>query len=378
MKALSPPRAGNVFAANLGRAGRITATHPDVVGNQRAPLRQSVALLPQDRESAMPARTRCNTPTASAASAALGSEKAMRALLQAHGLVLPEPHKHLRPSELATNGAAINAAIATLNQHGTVAQGVAHACRTGDNAAFKAVMALASANVLDVNAAPGSGEPLLAMLCAADGVSDIRQRSPRESYAIYERVEMLAERNADFGLRDAQGNSLLHLAAEHDADTELIHALIDYASGKLTPAVVNANGQTALHTGLRAGCSARTVRALFSLGVDLSARDAAGRTALHVAAAHALTPTVLEALLNNGAKLHDTSEQGRTALHYAAAQSQNPEIIALLINRGADMQARDKDGNTASLLVEARNLVWPVPAATKNDPQSGCRRCPPV
>ena len=95
-----------------------------------------------------------------------------------------------------------------------------------------------------------------------------------------DRVRELLANGADHSLRDAEGRTLLHLAAMHGY-AEIVHLLID--EGKMAPDARDEDGRTPLH--LAAGYGQHeTVKALISHGVDVNARDKDGQTPLHFAA----------------------------------------------------------------------------------------------
>lgn len=140
------------------------------------------------------------------------------------------------------------------------------------------------------------------------------------------------------GCVDAQGRSLLHLAAE-ERGAEMTEMLL--AAGA-DAAARDGRGYTPLHTAAEYD-AAEVVRLLAGAGAELSACTPDHFfTPLHIAAWLGNTEAV-RALLAAGAPVNACREEGgrgsATPLHLAAAWG-HADIVALLLDAGADARAR--------------------------------------
>lgn len=165
------------------------------------------------------------------------------------------------------------------------------------------------------------------------------------------------------GCVDAQGCSLLHLAAEVRG-AEMTEMLL--AAGA-DAAARDGRGYTPLHTAAEYD-AAEVVRLLAGAGAELSActRDHFF-TPLHLAARLGNTEAV-RALLAAGAPVNACREEGgrgsATPLHLAAAWG-HADIVALLLDAGADACARVLFGS---------ERLTPLECARRSE-RDGCRDC---
>ena len=136
----------------------------------------------------------------------------------------------------------------------------------------------------------------------------------------------------------------LHLAATHNADPEVVGALL--AAGA-DPHVRGYYGETPLHEAA-ANENPAVAALLLEAGADVHARGLAGRTPLHEAADRNGNPAVLAVLLDAGAELEARgtypdahwAHGNMTPLHEAARSNSDPAITTALIEAGADVHAR--------------------------------------
>jgi ankyrin repeat protein len=187
-----------------------------------------------------------------------------------------------------------------------------------------------------------------------------------------QRIEAIkAAVEADPGRVDApdeEGHPPLHRAVI-DRYSSLLGWLLDRGAD---PNVRNARGETTLHV---AAIFDRTpdrhiLRTLIRRGADPNARREDGTAPLHVAAGYGDLAT-LEALLEGGADPRARSSRGDTPLHLAATPqpTRTPEdcrlFVQRLVARGADPEHRDRSGRTALEAALAR------PAMRYQDGKSG-------
>ena len=165
------------------------------------------------------------------------------------------------------------------------------------------------------------------------------------------------------GCVDAQGRSLLHLAAE-ERGAEMAEMLL--AAGADADAR-DGRGYTPLHTAAEYD-AAEVVRLLAGAGAELSACTPDHFfTPLHLAAWLGNTEAV-RALLAAGAPVNACREEGgrgsATPLHLAAAWG-HADIVALLLDAGADARARVLFGS---------ERLTPLDCARRSG-RDGCRDC---
>lgn len=162
---------------------------------------------------------------------------------------------------------------------------------------------------------------------------------------------------------DAQGRSLLHLAAE-ERGAEMTEMLL--AAGA-DAAARDGRGYTPLHTAAEYD-AAEVVRLLAGAGAELSACTPDHFfTPLHLAAWLGNTEAV-RALLAAGAPVNACREEGgrgsATPLHLAAAWG-HADIVALLLDAGANARARELFGSERLTPLDCARLSG----------RDGCRDC---
>ena len=155
------------------------------------------------------------------------------------------------------------------------------------------------------------------------------------------RVKRLLERDASWiGLKDASGNSPLHMAAAGGSlpITELL------VSAGAAINATNTELNTPLHAAIQNGQDVNSIF-LIKNGADLNKHNALGYTPLHLAAL-LKRRAVAEALISKGADLESKSNQEYTPLGLIARSAESDEVAEFLIQKGANINARDAAGRT--------------------------------
>ncbi len=188
-------------------------------------------------------------------------------------------------------------------------------------------------------------------------------------------VKHLIEMDTDVNFVDANGNSVLSLAAQHGHDKicELLlknGANVNHINGKddsvLFLAVCyrhiktcklllknGANANQADFEGYSPLIAATVVsknayemcKLLLKHGANVNHANDEGHTALTTAACNGFIKSC-ELLLQNGANVNHADAQGNTALMQATWE-ENYEICELLLQNGANIEAENNEGNTA-------------------------------
>ena len=158
--------------------------------------------------------------------------------------------------------------------------------------------------------------------------------------ALYKRhlsiVRVLMEHGVDVNLRDDEGMSLLHLAAQI-GDPEAVSLLMSRGTD------VDSGHSSMLFMALNSGNLAET-RLLLDHGVDANARDEKLSTALHISSDNGYFDLV-RLLLQYGADVNPRDNHDSTPLHLASAKGHS-RVVSLLMNYGADMNASDNTNST--------------------------------
>ena len=171
------------------------------------------------------------------------------------------------------------------------------------------------------------------------------------SNTVYPRViELLLQHGADPNQKNDYGDATpLHWAALLNTDPMIAQELIQHGADM---ELRDMNGATPVH--LAANWNAPVLEFLLENGGNIEARSEEGDTPLHRAA---VNPSVRMAkiLVDHGARLESRNGQERTPLQRALAKNDNPSIALFLIERGADIHVRDKEGRTTYELLKSGN-----------------------
>lgn len=155
------------------------------------------------------------------------------------------------------------------------------------------------------------------------------------------RIKQLLGKDASWiSLKDASGNSPLHIAAALGSlpITELL--LSEGADINATNTELN----TPLHAAIQNGRDEVSIF-LIKNGADLNKHNASGYTPLHSAALHNRR-AIAEALISKGADIESLSNQQYTPLGLIARSTESDEVAEFLIQKGANINARDAAGRT--------------------------------
>ena len=153
-------------------------------------------------------------------------------------------------------------------------------------------------------------------------------------------VQALLAAGADPNVRNDNGDTLVHLAAQYNENPAVIQALL--AAGA-DPNVHGWGNATPLHRAA-ANENLTVIEALLAAGTDPNVRDGGKDTPLHEAAGNG-NPAVIQALLAVGADPNVHGWLNATPLHRAAA-NENFAVIEALLAAGADPNVRDDDKDT--------------------------------
>jgi ankyrin repeat protein/thiol-disulfide isomerase/thioredoxin len=207
------------------------------------------------------------------------------------------------------------------------------AARTGNVAIVQALLKTGA----DVNAQEG-----------ANGDSALMYAAVRGNIPL---VRVLLDAKAQVRLKDAVGQTALHLAARN-GEIEVMELLL--AAGADPLAEDSRFLGTPLHHAVIGG-HADAVLWLLRHGCPVSLRDEEGSAPLPYAViARSNNVDVIKTLLDAGADINEPSaNDGRTALMSAASESDHVEALQYLIQSHADLNATDNLGWTALMLAES-------------------------
>ena len=156
-------------------------------------------------------------------------------------------------------------------------------------------------------------------------------------------IKILAQHGANVGLRDLDGRSALHWAADNQQGEAMIQVLA--ACGADVDIADNVNNSSPLHLAAARGF-VNSCLCLLQCGANIRAKDVHKRTAIHIAA-HCCREAVLRALIAApGASCKDLDSLGRTALHLAC-EAGNLPIARMCIQAATPVNVVDAHGLTA-------------------------------
>jgi ankyrin repeat protein len=161
-----------------------------------------------------------------------------------------------------------------------------------------------------------------------------------------ELVKKLIDKEFDLkAIRDADGNTLVHEAARHDA-ASMVELLISSGVPFDEP---NTAGDTPLHIAIRNN-GVNSAQKLLSENVDVKkiGRD---KIAPLLMAVQMGSPFLVQSLVESGADPHQVFEKENTALHFAAKQL-DLEMVRVLLGIGLDVQAENELGDSPLRIVE--------------------------
>ena len=158
-------------------------------------------------------------------------------------------------------------------------------------------------------------------------------------------VALLLRHGADIDLKDKNGRTALHYAAEKDLDScEVLSCLVE--NGADVNKGTDDINCTPLMIASRNG-NVKNVALLIRHGAVIELQDKFGRTALYCAAENDRESCeVLSCLLENGADVNKGANDNCTPL-MIASRNGNVNNVACLIRHGADIDLQDKFGRTA-------------------------------
>lgn len=158
------------------------------------------------------------------------------------------------------------------------------------------------------------------------------------------KLENALERGALINSANKEGNTCLHLAAEHNR-TQIIKYLRERTQDLgVDFNATNRQDQTPLHTACLMG-SSDSVMELFDAGASLEARDSDNRTPLHYAVEGKSIATVLY-LAAQGANANAQANGGNTPVH-DACESDTFALLKALLWVGPQLTIKNSGGWTA-------------------------------
>lgn len=168
-------------------------------------------------------------------------------------------------------------------------------------------------------------------------------------------VALLKERGVQPDFRDAQGRTLLTLAA-HAGDLSAVRGLIAQGAD---PDRIGSQGKTALGMAAWRGHEL-VVRELLFVGADARREDARGQTPLHLAAQMGRV-RAMSMLIRAGGHVDAFNHAGFTPLIEAASMGQVP-AMERLIQAGVPVGQTDRQGlnavHAAALAEQAPAVAW--------------------
>ena len=181
-------------------------------------------------------------------------------------------------------------------------------------------------------------------------------------------IQKLLAQNADPNLKDAPGNTSLHLAVQikretrsehvkagagymgpfpksyHTSSIQTVHAIIDHGADVNA---VNHRGQTALWFACNDGQD-NFVKILIDSGADPRSVDEYGHSCLHAAIDGKCNTGTIQNMIDHGAHINAMNNDEATPLLLACSIAQ-AESVELLLSLGADPNIADAVGDTSIL-----------------------------
>ncbi|WP_089723852.1 ankyrin repeat domain-containing protein [Candidatus Thiosymbion oneisti] len=184
---------------------------------------------------------------------------------------------------------------------------------------------------------PDDKEELLLKLIPEDGLGDTERLIDAVSNWRVKEVEDFLAGGADVNTTDADGDSLLLLAAA-EGDLDMVKLLLERGAN---PFHVGSKGFTVWHW-IPFGCSLEIASLLLPLNRHIDAKAHNGAPPLWYAVGRGCTE-IAEFLLTHGADPNHSSPRGRSLLHYAASLG-NEKNVRLLLKYGARTDLASKRG----------------------------------
>ena len=227
-------------------------------------------------------------------------------------------------------------------------------------------IAFASGQPLLLNRINPEALSLLINAGANVNIRDASGQTPLHMVKDLAAAQLLIDAGADVNLQDDRGNTPLH-GADNPALTKLLigaGAIIDQK---------NNQGSTAFHKMFgpyRASSpSLSSVQMWIGAGLDINEQGGRGMTVLHGAADHG-DPQIITAIIDAGADVNMQDNYGSTALHIAARRN-NLQVVQMLIDAGAKVNTENSYGSTPIFLAVTREFdLWGWGSGIRETPNS--------
>jgi ankyrin repeat protein len=192
------------------------------------------------------------------------------------------------------------------------------------------------ANGADITVKNADGDTPL-HLAAASGLDDV--------------VELLLSKNAPIDVENNAGKRPLTLTTTRDCDKAM--ELLLNAGADINAQLLGVGG-TALHYACRY-CAPRCLQMLLDRKADTECMDTGGFPPINLAASRERWRAV-ETLIQSGVNINWEESDGSTLLHYAI-KSDKENIVRLLLERDPNIEAQDSDGKTPLIIAATRCCV---------------------
>lgn len=187
-------------------------------------------------------------------------------------------------------------------------------------------------------------------------------------------VTACLENGADVQGRAVNGDTILHLAAEHAEDPAIVEALIAAGADLEARDEAREEGEvttTPLHRAAYSNENPDVTAALLAAGADVGSRadtEEHDFTALHQTAGNK-NPAVIDVLVAGGIDVDTQTESGITPLHMAAFVG-NRAAVERFLALGADATASLDNGRTALHMMPADAAIGEALLAAGADPNA--------
>ncbi|KAJ5359547.1 uncharacterized protein N7496_011960 [Penicillium cataractarum] len=203
----------------------------------------------------------------------------------------------------------------------------------------------------NINAQDAKGRTLLHLLC------DFGDGEDRDDAKI-RLMKYLLDHDADWRIRDDQGNTVLHAAAKEQGSESVIRHILGTISATDRAVVGSGNedGNTLLHCYAGSFATADTectptIKFLVDSGCDLNAVNSKGQSFAHIAITRWVSIDAIKVFSELGGDLSCKDHEGRPPIHYAVTVP--------------DIEERDRERIIRYLVEEEVDL------------HQGCRECDP-